>query len=383
LIQVNKGTHVISYRYDGLGRRIAKIVDGVETRYVLDGANVVEERNVAGALTAVNLHAGVDRLLMRQDYAVGATYWVHTDHQGSVEALTDVSGNVVERYRYTSFGQITVMDAAFGVLSAAPKIPFTYTAREWEPEVEMYFYRARFMDPKMGRFISQDPLGFGAGDLNVLAYVSNNAINGIDPMGLQEKGAPNSVTLSASNGTPGTDKPVFNAGDVAAVLGRTPVGQSLLERLKSGEFVIKTADVYSGRDSKGDLIPDNNLIAGYAQGTKAPGLIVINNLASSRGPYEGTDGQFYAYTLGQEVNEYDLFWAKTPGNDKAVEVINRVNAESQAKAMDVPGPTGYRTASGAPDVGRITRDVANNPGYSGSTHGGRYIIKNGVVVAFP
>ena len=49
LIQVNKGAQVVNYRYDGLGRRIAKSVDGVETRYVLDGLNVLEERNGANA----------------------------------------------------------------------------------------------------------------------------------------------------------------------------------------------------------------------------------------------------------------------------------------------------------------------------------------------
>lgn len=201
LIQVNKGAHVISYRYDGLGRRIAKIVDGVETRYVLDGANVLEERNGANALTAVNLHAGLDRLLMRQDYAAGVTYWAHADHLGSVEALTDASGNVVERYRYTSFGQITVMDAAFGVRSTSPKIPFTYTAREWEPEVGMYFYRARFMDPVLGRFMSQDPLGFGAGDLNYLSYTQNSPVLFTDQLGLysgifsQNGGATDVLTL--------------------------------------------------------------------------------------------------------------------------------------------------------------------------------------------
>ena len=184
LIQVSKGAHVISYRYDVFGRRIARIDDGVEARYVLDGVNVVEEQNAAGGLTAFNLYAGLDQLLMRQDYAANATYWVQTDHLGSVEALADSKGNVVERYRYGSFGQITVMDSAFTVLSTAPKIPFTYTGREWEPEVGMYFYRARYMDPRLGRFISQDPLAFSAGDINIYAYVLNAPINYVDPYGL-------------------------------------------------------------------------------------------------------------------------------------------------------------------------------------------------------
>lgn len=185
LIHVNEGPHVISYRYDGLGRRIAKVVDSVETHYALDGMRVVEERNGTNALIAVDLHAGLDALLMRQGFAAGATYWTHTDHLGSVEALADASGSVVERYRYSSFGQISVLAPDFSLLTSAPKEPFTYTSREWEPEVGLYFYRARFMNPRLGRFISRDPLEFVAGDANMQTYVGNNPINAIDPLGLK------------------------------------------------------------------------------------------------------------------------------------------------------------------------------------------------------
>jgi YD repeat-containing protein len=108
----------LGFIYDYLGRRIAKTVDGVETRYVLDGANVVEEHDASGALTAFNLYAGLDQLLMRRDYGTGATYWMQTDHLGSVESLTDAAGTVVERYRYGSFW--TAVGAGAGFL--APRI---------------------------------------------------------------------------------------------------------------------------------------------------------------------------------------------------------------------------------------------------------------------
>ena len=198
---MNKGAQVVNYRYDGLGRRIAKSVDGVETRYVLDGLNVLEERNGANALTAVNLHAGLDQLLMRQDYVDSATYWAHTDHLGSVEALTDATGDVVERYRYSSFGQLTVMDGEFTLKpSNLPLNPFTYTGREWEPELNIYFYRARFMDPRMGRWLASDPsegailLPEGS---DLLVFVGNNPINFIDTLGLSKGGVRN---LNVNNG---------------------------------------------------------------------------------------------------------------------------------------------------------------------------------------
>ena len=61
--------------------------------------------------------------------------------------------------------------------------PYTYTAREYDPETGLYYYRARYYDAAAGRFLQEDPFGFGAG-VNFYAYVNNNPINLIDPMGL-------------------------------------------------------------------------------------------------------------------------------------------------------------------------------------------------------
>jgi RHS repeat-associated protein len=59
-----------------------------------------------------------------------------------------------------------------------------FTGREWDPEVQLYYYRARYYDPKPGRFVSEDPLRFIAGN-NFYTYVENNPINHVDPLGLE------------------------------------------------------------------------------------------------------------------------------------------------------------------------------------------------------
>ena len=61
--------------------------------------------------------------------------------------------------------------------------PYTFTAREFDPESGLYFYRARYYDPVAGRFISEDPIGFEGNDLNLHRYVLNNPVNLIDPSG--------------------------------------------------------------------------------------------------------------------------------------------------------------------------------------------------------
>jgi RHS repeat-associated protein len=63
-----------------------------------------------------------------------------------------------------------------------------YTGREWDPETGLYYYRARYYDPKVGRFISEDPIGFEGDDPNLYAYVEDDPVNWIDPSGLIPKG---------------------------------------------------------------------------------------------------------------------------------------------------------------------------------------------------
>jgi RHS repeat-associated protein len=60
---------------------------------------------------------------------------------------------------------------------------YAYTAREWDPEINLYYYRARYYDPKVGRFISEDPAKCSAGT-NFYTYLGGNPVTRIDPSGL-------------------------------------------------------------------------------------------------------------------------------------------------------------------------------------------------------
>ena len=102
---------------------------------------------------------------------------VHTDHQGSVRAVTDDSGAILNEYAYSAYGE----DEAR--VETAPQ-PFGYTGRRYDPDTGLYYYRARDYDPATGRFLQEDPIWFQAGDLNVYRYVWNNPLNWTDPSGL-------------------------------------------------------------------------------------------------------------------------------------------------------------------------------------------------------
>jgi RHS repeat-associated protein len=75
---------------------------------------------------------------------------------------------------------------AFGSIQSGNTLsqPYAFTGREYDAETGLYYYRARYYDPQVGRFISRDPLGFGGGDVNVYAYVKNRPTVLRDPLGL-------------------------------------------------------------------------------------------------------------------------------------------------------------------------------------------------------
>lgn len=91
-----------------------------------------------------------------------------------MSAITDINGKVVQKYEYDSFGRITYQ------LSQTFKQPYTFTGREYDPETGLYFYRARYYSPEMQRFISEDPIGFAGGDVNLYRMVGNNPVNFVE-----------------------------------------------------------------------------------------------------------------------------------------------------------------------------------------------------------
>ena len=121
--------------------------------------------------------------------AVEDLFYCHNS-LGSVTAVTDSAGNVVERYGYKAYGATTVLDAnRVAKLDQTPIQPYGFTGRrmDYEEGSKLYYYRNRYYDPEAGRFISRDPLGMwgDAGQRgNGQNYCGNNPINRIDPLGL-------------------------------------------------------------------------------------------------------------------------------------------------------------------------------------------------------
>jgi RHS repeat-associated protein len=106
-----------------------------------------------------------------------------TDHLGSTVGLSDSSGTVSsdDKVVYDSFGRETFNG---NVTAQTYPTRYRYTGREADEETKLVYYRARFYDPQIGRFTSEDPIGFAGGDVNLYGYVWNNPLSFIDPFGL-------------------------------------------------------------------------------------------------------------------------------------------------------------------------------------------------------
>jgi RHS repeat-associated protein len=174
------------YQYDPFNRRVAKLVDPDgdgpaavnASHFVYDGPHIALEFNAAGDLVRRVLHGDlIDQIFAEDLISTGQTLWSLTDHLGTIRDVVDDAGAVLNHLTYNAFGEIT------SETNAAVDHFFSFTGREFDSETGNYYYRARYYDPRTGRFLSEDPIGFASGDENLYRYVFNEPSNYADPLG--------------------------------------------------------------------------------------------------------------------------------------------------------------------------------------------------------
>lgn len=175
LTQVVANGTTTTYGYDGFGRRVRRTVAGSTIRYLYNGGDLVAEVDVSGAAVAQYTYHGLDAPhSMRR---AGKLYYYLQDGIGNVRALVDTTGAVVATYSYSPYGEI---ESSTGSLEN----PLRFKGREWDAIAGLYFMRARYYDPQMGRFLSPDPLGIDGG-INLYGFAESDPTNNADPLGLQ------------------------------------------------------------------------------------------------------------------------------------------------------------------------------------------------------
>ena len=199
LTGISGGT-TASFVYDPLGRRTSKTISGVNTQFIYDGNDIVQDL-ANGAVTASYLRSlNIDELfgILRQD----GVYFSIYDGLGSTLALTNQAASSIVQYSYEPFGKTQSSNPGFAN-------PFQFTGRE-NDGTGLYYFRSRYHAPIHGRFASEDSIRLaslvGLGNLtallkedhsivttglNLYAYVSDSPVNFTDPLGHAQRGKQN------------------------------------------------------------------------------------------------------------------------------------------------------------------------------------------------
>ena len=197
LVRVVQGNMVAVYDYRADGLRNSKVVNGHRTTHVWDRGSIILEMNGSGAV--------VNR------FSRGLGHLIHSEHHGfylfnvrtDVVQRVDNDGNVIHTYRYDAFGNQLNGDET-------NTNPFRFAAEYYDWETGFIYLRARYYNPAIGRFISEDPhwtirnmqssVAAILQSSNLFVYAINNPVRFIDPSGLRIRlagtSADQQVTLS-------------------------------------------------------------------------------------------------------------------------------------------------------------------------------------------
>jgi RHS repeat-associated protein len=169
------GSAVATYTYNGRGERVKK--EGLTTTYYHydQAGKLIAETDVTGATLVEYIYIdGQPTAIVNS----GVVNFIHNDHLGTPQQISDAAQSIVWQADYNPFGEATVTT---GLITNNLRFPGQY----YDAETNLHYNMRRYYDPAIGRFITSDPIGLGAG-FNTYSYVSNNPINFIDPTGLIE-----------------------------------------------------------------------------------------------------------------------------------------------------------------------------------------------------
>ncbi len=257
-----------AYGYNASGLRVTKVEDkdgagatysAVTSKYTLDGWNpatsngLVGRENFAvraklnGSNAVETQYLWSDRIddgLSRID--VGGTTevrWTLTDFQKSVRTILNGSGTAINDLAYDAFGNVTLET------DATKNGDYAWTGRERDVETGLQYNRARWYDPTTGRWLTQDPLGFDAGDSNLYRYVNNAPTMAKDPSGLQVGQVPGVIQKGLGKIGKGVGDEIFDFYDSFLTQQKNKVYNSKYEGVSSSGLQI-LVQIASGQTSR-------------------------------------------------------------------------------------------------------------------------------------
>lgn len=177
-------SNVITYEYDAFGRKLKKYVNGFPIRYTYSGLAAIEERDgITDNILTRTLFSNFLTPVVNEKSNV--SYYYHQNELNSVEAITNPSGNLTERYQYDLYGKPSIYNSSNSLItSSIAGNRFGFTGQIYDSATSTYQFVYRSYSPSTGTFNQRDLIGYGDA-MGLYQYVHNNPANGIDLLGLQ------------------------------------------------------------------------------------------------------------------------------------------------------------------------------------------------------
>ena len=322
-------SYTVHYRYGEDGQRALKYTEEgrSETLYFNNFYTihipVQDKNNPQGLRVHKHIFVGNSRLVTAMTHTDNngdnaeqreKRYYYHSDHLGSAQFVTDWRGRQYEHIEYTPYGELWIEEVAAGL----DKLPFRFTGKEMDEETGLYYYGARYLDPKYSRWISTDPAlseymagsSVGAGGIyntvnfNVYHYGNNNPIKYTDPTGMwidngdgtytAEKGD----TLWGKYGADWKEKSGFTRDPKTLQIGET-VGEKNIPTYSDASAEMKQQIPQgNAQDSNQNVVASkksNDVAFSYGFGGK---LALVLGLGAESGFIGDTSGNLYWYLSG-------------------------------------------------------------------------------------
>ncbi|NEP77684.1 MAG: RHS repeat protein [Okeania sp. SIO3B3] len=337
---------VITYAYDGVGRRVARSSDGGTYEYLYGNPEkpfqVTAVREPSGVLSVCYYDDLGFLFAMQRDED---WYYVATDQLGTPIVVLDATGETVKVVEYDSFGN-QIVDSNPGFVFP---IGFAAGLVDWETKLVRFGFRD--YDPASGRWCAKDPIGFAAGDSNLYRYVNLNPVGLVDRSGEQPEGASQIPVLdppSFSSGEgvvcPAIPQPgaTANPGDYSSVF--NTINSSNLSDGDKAELTNFVNDIISGNYEDYDSIRDRH--KAYKNAQKLLDMRGINSqwfgaaaIVTQRNAIGGAEGvtNFFdtiRWPFNATSRETDKFLRE--GNEHLF-AYNMSNLSHILRGEDIPG----------------------------------------------
>jgi RHS repeat-associated protein len=292
--ETSSGTQIdqVNVSYDVFGNRVEEDVTKNGTTTVTKmayDANGVCYADISGTGSIVTRRVNLDAVdaLFARIGQTGTIAWYLTDHLGSVRGLMNNAGSLIDALSYDAYGNVT------SETSPSNGDRYAFTGRERDVETGLQYNRARWYDPATGRWITQDPLGFDAGDSNLYRYVMNGPTNSADSSGM----GPNQQHVV---NLPGLIKKVALFEQQKENVGKTPA--VVLDRLQSA-WRNTTDKWYYLYTKRYDWVDINHFLTAASYQTKLQGAVFWGLLETNLQKIGTTTGIVEYAGLIQELRQ--------------------------------------------------------------------------------